>query len=155
MNSLKSAPNTKNSVKLISDFVYDEGTKIMTARILGSEPMKVIFQYKKIRLDRNNQPHGYNDIIIAPNPNQPLPRDKSLKWVPRRIVGQFYHGVLNSSVMIATNSSSFVWTKVVNGVMNGPCIIRNIKFSEDAVRTKLQYHLNISLQSKLFNVIYN
>ena len=145
MNSLKSEPNTKKSVELISDFVYDKGTKIMTARILGSEQIKVVFQYKKIRLDHNNQPHGYNDIIIVPNANQTLARDKYLKWVPRRIVGQFYHGVLNSSVMVATNSSSFVWTKVVNGVMHGPCIIRNIKFSEDAVSITLQYHLNISL----------
>lgn len=140
MNSLKSAPNTKNSVKLISDFEYDKETKIMTARILGSEQMKVLFQYKRIRLDHNSQPHGYNGIIIVPNANQTSPRDKYLKWVPRRIVGQFHHGVLNSSVMVATNSSSFVWTKVVNGVMHGPCIIRNIKFSEDAVSITFYYY---------------
>lgn len=140
LKTLKPKPNIM-SVKLISDFVYDKESKYMTARILGSEPMKVVFQYKKVELDSERQPHGYNDIFISPNQNQTIPKEKILNWVPRRIVGRFSHGLLNGSVMIQTNSSSFVWTVVNNGVLHGPCIISTIKYTLDTV--SINYLLSI------------
>ena len=105
----------------------------MKARILGSEPIEVIFQYTKIKLDPDYLPNGYNDISLVPKQNQTIPKDRHLNWVPRRIVGRFHHGLLNGTVMIQTNSSSFIWTSVHNGVMHGPCIIGDTKFTLETV----------------------
>ena len=130
----------KTSLKLISDFEFNSKSWKCYARILGSQPLKVHFQYKRIKLDNDLKPNGYNDIQIEFSQRHLIPKDKTLNWAPSRIIGIFHHGVLNGPALVQTNTSSYAWVTVQDGALHGPCIISKTHFTLDIVSTT-QYGL--------------
>ena len=94
-----------------------------------------------MKLDKDGLPNGYNDIQISydsylqSDQSHLIPKDSTLNWTPSRIIGMFHHGVLNGHVFVLTNTSSYAWMTVENGVLHGPCIISKTHFTLDRVST--------------------
>ena len=122
------------STKLISDITFCKESKSMKARILGSPPVKFQFGRGHCNLDEDLRLNGFNQINVAAEGQQYLPKDKTLGWVPISIAGSFEHGVLNGLVLIATNVSTNVWATVKSGILHGPCVVSGISYIMDVVR---------------------
>ena len=133
MRPVTSLPDLGKSIKLVSDFNFDQKSKIMTARILGSQPLKVNFNLKRVKLDNERKPHGYNDIFIVKEHQHLTPKDKTLNWVPERIVGIFIHGVLSGNVLIETSSKAHAWMVAQNGILHGPAVLNGIQYLLETV----------------------
>ena len=118
--------DTNKSVKLISDFVLNHKTKNMTARILGSPEVEIMFTGLAVTLDSNDQPNGINDISVVKKYRHLIPKDNTLNWSPTKIVGMFSHGELNGYTFVETNVSTHAWLTIKNGVLHGPSIIYGI-----------------------------
>ena len=116
------------STKLIDNVNVDIDRKIMTARVLGSPPVKIIFSAGDLKLDNNLNLNGYNDIVIPSEQQKFVPRDNTLGWSPTRIIGHFQHGILNGFILLQTNVSTFVWAMIKKGIMHGPCVISGISY---------------------------
>ena len=106
----------------------------MTARILGSLPVRFQFGRGHYNLDQDFRLNGFNHINVAAEQQQHLPKDKTLGWVPISIAGSFDHGNLNGLVLLGTNVSTNVWATVKNGILHGPCVISGISYINDLVR---------------------
>ena len=125
------------STKLISDIDICIKTKSMRAKILGSQPLNIQFTTGHIKLDTHFKLNGFNDIKIAFEHNQFVPKDHSLGWVPTRIVGKFDHGDLNGFTYIETNVSNVIWAMVRHGILHGPCVISAISYVIEQVSSLL------------------
>ena len=136
LKSLKEDPDRNSSRKLISDINVDEDRKNITARILGSPPLRITWLGGEARLDKENRPHGFNDFQVIEDHKHMIPKANSLGWAPRRINGFFHHGVLNGITGIATNRSNLVWATVKDGILHGPTVTFGINFIMEEVRIK-------------------
>ena len=131
------------STKLIADIHLNVEEKTMTARVLGSAPVNIIFAAGFIRLDNDLKLNGFNDIIVASEHQKFVPRDKTLGWSPTRIIGNFHHGNLNGFAFLETNVSTSVWAMVKNGIMHGPCVIWGISYIIEPVRLTIKIKIFI------------
>ena len=127
-----------NSIKLISNIILCTKMKSMTARILGSPPVKVRFRTEAFNVDNYLRLNGFNDIEVVSEEQQYVPRNRPLNWSPIRIAGKFENGVLNGLAFITTNVSTYVWAMVKDGVLHGPCVIYGISYIIDPVRSTLE-----------------
>ena len=122
------------STKLIADINLNVEEKTMTARVLDSAPVNIIFAAGGMKLDKALKLNGFNDIIIASEHRKIVPSDKTLGWSPTRILGYFDHGSLNGFTFLETNVKTYVWAMVKNGIMHGPCVIWGISYIIEPVR---------------------
>ena len=127
-----------NAIKLISNIAFCEKMKSMTARILGSPPVKIKFRTGSFNLDKNLRLNGYNDIEIISKEQQYVPRNKPLRWYPTRVAAKFDHGVLNGLAFITTNVLTYVWAMVKNGILHGPCVVYGVSYIIEPVRSILK-----------------
>ena len=132
------------AVKLISDINLNIEHNTMTARVLGSPPVKIQFASGDVKLDNNMRPNGLNDIIIASENQHLVPRDKALGWSPTRIIGHFDHGSLNGFAFLQTNLTTFVWAMTKNGILHGPCLIWRISYIIEPVSLIIRLRLSNS-----------
>ena len=133
LKPLKEEPDHKHSRKLISDVNIDNENRNMTARIFGSPPLQIKIVGGQVTLDGDNRPHGFNDFQVINDHQKFVPRDDTLGWAPKRIIGFFQHGSLNGITGIATNRSTLIWGMVKDGVLHGPTITYGISFIMEEV----------------------
>ena len=117
-----------DSIRLISDVNFNIEKQCFTAKILGSPAVKVLFAADNVRLDSDFKLNGFNDVLIATEDQNLVPRDKTLSWSPTRIIGRFDHGLLNGLAFLHTNIGTFVWAITKNGILHGPCVIWRISY---------------------------
>ena len=129
------------AVRLISDVNLNTENSTMTARVLGSPPVKIQFASGDVKLDDNMKLNGLNDIIIESENQHLVPRDKALGWSPTRIIGHFHHGSLNGFAFLQTNLTTFVWAMTKNGILHGPCIIWRISYMIEPVSSIIKLRL--------------
>ena len=143
--------NENMSTRLLADVNLNIEEKTMTARVLGSPPVKILFSAGDIKLDNDLKLNGFNDIIIESEYQKLVPRDSTLGWSPTRIIGNFDHGNLNGFAFLQTNVSTFVWAMMKNGIMHGPCVIWGISYIIEPVSFILQ--LNFPYTEQHINII--
>ena len=107
--------------KLITNITFDNITKTSTAVIFGRT---VRIHFEDFVLNQKSELDGYCDIRVALEDRKFVPRDYALEWPPYRIKGMFRHGELNGIALIETDTSSFGWVTMKNGVMHGPVVFQ-------------------------------